>query len=203
MRGRRPSRAAGRQRGALTLLLALLLVPALAAARKAKQPEDLLNPLLSADYALWLVGPVSRLATPEEVEAFLALRDDAAARAFVDAFWQRRDPDPDHPGNALREVFEERLVEADRRFTEAGVPGRRSDRGTVFVLYGAPGEERFEVADHPDDPAVLEWTYPAEAPRGLDGKRPDRRYRFIKRGDVTRFYTPNPRPVRPRPNEPG
>jgi GWxTD domain-containing protein len=188
---------------ALSALLLLLPLVAEAKTKKSDRVEDLMNPLLSPDYALWLVGPVARLATASEVERFTQLTDDEQAKAFVEEFWQRRDPDPQYSGNGLRERFEERLPTADKLYTEAGTPGRRTDRGTLFVLYGAPAVERFDIAEHPDDPPVLIWEYPADAPKGLDGKRPERSYRFIKRGDLTQLFTPNFRPPRPRFDRPG
>ncbi len=187
----------------LLLLLASLALGAGAKDRKRERLEDLMNPLLGPDYSLWLVGPVSRLASAEEIDRFKRLASDAEARVFVDQFWQRRDPDPEYEGNSLAERFEERAREADRKLGEAGVPGRRSDRGTVFILYGPPAEEKFDIAEHPDDPPVLVWTYPADAPKGLDGKPPERAYRFIKRGDLTVFFTPNLKPPRPRLDRPG
>lgn len=183
---------------ALAALCLFALAPALAKERKAPKPEDLMNPLLSPQYALWLLGPVSRLATKEEIERYTRLGSDDEAKGFIADFWQRRDPDPNYEGNSLLERFEERMAEADKKFREASLPGRRTDRGTIFVLYGAPAEERFDIAEHPDDPPVLVWTYPGDAPKGLDGKPPERAYRFIKRGDLTTFFTPNLKPARPR-----
>jgi GWxTD domain-containing protein len=189
------------------LLAALCLLVALgsvsAKERKSERLEDLMNPLLGPDYSLWLVGPIGRLATKDEVERFKRLTNDAEARAFVEQFWANHDPDPQFEGNSLRERFEERAREADRKFGESGVPGWRSDRGTTFILYGPPEEVKFDIAEHPDDPPVLVWTYPADAPKGLDGKPPERSYRFIRRGDVTVFFTPNTRPPRPRLDRPG
>jgi len=172
--------------------------PSLARARKAESVEELMNPLLSPDYALWLVGPIARIATREEIESYLRATSDEEAREVIDEFWRRRDTAPAYAGNPLRERFEERVAEADRLYSEAGLPGRRTDRGTIFVLYGPPAEERFDIPEHPDDPPLLVWAYPADAGEGLDGKRPERLYRFIKRGDLTTFFTPNRRPPRPR-----
>lgn len=184
-------------------LLATLALAASAKERKSERLEDLMNPLLGPDYSLWLVGPISRLATREEIGRFQRLASDAEAKAFVEEFWAKRDPDPEYEGNSLREKFEERAREADRKLGEAGAPGRRSDRGTVFILYGPPAEEKFDISEHPDDPPILVWSYPAGAPKGLDGKPPERAYRFIKRGDLTVFFTPNMKPPRPRLDRPG
>lgn len=166
--------------------------------RKPVKSEDLFNPLLGPEYALFLVGAVSRIATKAEIEAFLRLTDDAAAKVFVDEFWAKRDPEPAYEGNPLRELFEERTREADRRFSEAGVPGRRTDRGATLILYGAPSEIRYDIAEHPDDPPIEVWLYEADSKAGIDGKKPERQFRFIKRGELTAFFTTNIRPPRPR-----
>lgn len=159
---------------------------------------DLTNPFLGPDYSGWLVGPISRMATPEEIQAFLALKDDDQARQFVEAFWAKRDTliDPLR-GKSVRQVFEARSAEADRAFSEAGYLGRRTDRGAIFILYGNPTKTDYEVAPVPSDPPLAVWIYDETAPVGLDGKRPASRYRFVKRGDLTVTYVPG-RPDRLR-----
>ena len=151
---------------------------------------DPINPLLGPTYSQWLVGPIARMATAEEMDAFLALADDAAAAAFIEAFWERRDPAPARPDNPLRTTFDERAAEADRRYTESGYSGRRTDRGTTYILFGEPEKTDYEIPTHPDDPPIEVWFYPAAAEPGLSGEKPAPAYRFIKRGDVTTFFTP-------------
>jgi GWxTD domain-containing protein len=141
----------------------------------------LINPALGPEYSSWLVGAASRLATPEEANEFLTLRDDSQASAFVERFWQRR-------GDPVRRSFEERAAEADRRFSEAGLAGRRTDRGVVFILYGAPQKTDHEVSPVPNGPPIELWVYGTQSPSGLDGKRPSPFYRFIKNGDLTVLY---------------
>lgn len=158
---------------------------------------DLINPALGPEYSGWLIGAVSRIAAPEESQAYLALQDDAAARAFIESFWEKRDPAPAKPGNPLREAFDERSAAADRQFSEAGFLGRRTDRGTIYVLYGRPTKIDFEVSPTPEDSPIEVWTYDSSAPSGLDARRPAGLYRFIKRGDLTVTYLPTQRRVVP------
>jgi GWxTD domain-containing protein len=163
------------------------------------------NPLLSPTYSQWLVGPIGRMASREEIAAYLGLSSDEAAAAFIEAFWERRDPYPLREDNPLRDTFEARAAEADRLYSEAGYLGRRTARGTVYVLYGEPEEVDYEVSPHPDDPPITVWKYPADAPPGLDGRQPERWVRFIKRGDLTEDYRPlrTPAADRPRVHRPG
>lgn len=184
------------------LLLALVLAGAAACSSgaPARSAADLTNPFLGPERSSWLIGPVARIATREEIDAFLALRDDAQAEAFIDRFWESRDATPDEPGNPLRQAFDERAAEADRLYSEAGYRGRRTDRGTIHVLYGPPSKTDFEVSPLPRGPAIELWTYTSGSPAGLDGKRPAPAYRFIKRGDLTVFYVPRQDPrLRDRP----
>ena len=100
------------------------MLAAPAAAKKPKDPEELFNPILGVNYSHWLVGPVVEIATEDEVEAYLLLVDDEGAKAFIDAFWEKR-----AEGVALftkppRQLFDERAAEADKRFSEGASPGR-------------------------------------------------------------------------------
>jgi len=152
---------------------------------------DLTNPFLGPEYSGWLIGPVARLAKPDEIKAYLALHDDGEAAPFIQRFWERRNPNPSH-GNPLLARFEERADVADKKYSEAGVLGRRTDRGTIFILYGPPAKGGFEVARRPADPPIEVWQYGANAPAGLGGMHPDPFYRFTKRGDLTVLYIPRP-----------
>ena len=166
---------------------------------------DLSNPFLGPDYSSWLVGPVARIARPEEIKAYLALHDDGEAAAFIQQFWQRHDSGgPENTGargigvapGALHRpalaIFEERAEVADKKYSEAGVLGRRTDRGTTLILYGPPAKGGFEVATRPGGSPIEVWEYAANTPAGLDGKVPARFYRFTKNGDLTVFYLPRP-----------
>ncbi len=91
---------------------------------------DLTNPFLGPDYSAWLIGPVVRIARPDEIKAYLALHDDGEAAAFIQQFWERRNPKPGQ-ANPLLARFEERSEVADKKYGEAGLLGRRTDRGTM------------------------------------------------------------------------
>jgi GWxTD domain-containing protein len=198
-------------RSVRSLLLGLAAVPLLAgalacgsAAPRATSAADLTNPFLGPEQSSWLIGPIARIASPEEIRTYLALTDEAQATQFIDRFWAQRDPNPGKPGNPLREAFDERSLEADRLFTEAGFRGRRTDRGTIFVVYGPPTKTDFEISPAPGEPAIEAWTYAGTSPAGLDGKKPASLYRFMKRGDLTVTYVPresDPR-LRQRPGMP-
>jgi GWxTD domain-containing protein len=200
------------KRGPALLLLLVALLAALlpvgcgsAGAPASRSRAELTNPFLGPDYSAWLIGPVARIATPQEIQQFLALKDDSQAEAFVQAFWNRRDPSPDKPGNPIREAFDSRAAEADRKYGEAGLLGRRTDRGALYVVYGPPSKTDYEVSPIPNGPPLEVWTYNADAPSGLDARRPAGIYRFIKQGDLTVLYGGNrvaPTLIQPSPEPP-
>lgn len=171
--------------GGLAWTLVLVMAVASAASAQDERRLELTNPFLGPRYAQWLVGAVGDIATEEERSEYLGLESDEDARAFIDEFWQGR--------GTLQQVYEQRAEEADKRFTEGTVPGRRTDRGAIFILFGEPEESEYEEHRNIDDPPVELWRYPKKAEPGLGGEKPNRTYRFIRWGEVTvRFERGDP-----------
>jgi GWxTD domain-containing protein len=156
--------------------------------RKGPGPEDITNFLLSPDLSQWLVGAISRMATEEEIAAYLALTSDEEAKAFIDEFWAKRGPDAVWPNKGKRQLFEERSAEADRLFDEGIYRGRHTDRGTTYVLYGPPDDTRYEQSAQVRSSTVEVWTYSGSTEAGLDEKRPKNFYMFMKQGELTVEY---------------
>ncbi len=148
-------------------------------------PDELINPFLGPEYARWMVGPVAQLASEDERVFYLLIESDEEASAFVEEFWSSRPA-------GLRREFELRAAEADKRYSESGLLGRRTDRGMVYVLFGDPEKTEWEQYRNIDDPNVELWTYPKKVEKGLHGKKPSRRYRFARSGDVMRLYSNDP-----------
>src|SRR5262249_7989530 len=82
----------------------------------------------------WL-DDVDPLITPPEREGYLSLKTPADREAFVQRFWQVRDPYPETPRNEARERWEERLKGAKERWRDP-----QDDRRRVFLLNGEPSE---------------------------------------------------------------
>lgn len=112
----------------------ILLLAALAPACSLLKPEA---ELLPGDAEF--LSKVRYLMTAEERRDFLALPD-AEKPAFVAAFWQKRDPDPATEENELKTEYETRLEMATKLFAGEGQDGYLTDRGRVYILYGAPTE---------------------------------------------------------------
>jgi GWxTD domain-containing protein len=182
-----------RRLGLSTVAFAVLVVTVGAsdtafAAKKIYSAEELFQPFLDGELSQWLVGPIGRLASEDEITEYLRLKTADEAKTFIDAFWARRDSDPGKDGNPVRELYETRAAEADKQFSEAAVPGRRTDRGTIHILYGTPESVDHEEFQDVSGPDVERWRYSKKAEPGLDGRRPEKEYRFAKVGDLTEFY---------------
>ena len=88
---------------------------------------------------LWADGPAKWLMTPEEAAAWTAESSVAGRAEFVEKFWQRRNPNPGAPDNAVRAEFDRRVAFADSYFRlDEKRRGSLTDPGMVFVLLGPP-----------------------------------------------------------------
>lgn len=88
-------------------------------------------------------GPTRWLMLPEEQRQIRRLHTTREAVDFIEAFWRRRDPDPNTPGNEFSKTFYERVEAADRLYPEGGMRGSLTDRGRALTLLGPPPVLRF------------------------------------------------------------
>jgi GWxTD domain-containing protein len=93
----------------------------------------------SQPYTVWLNEEVPYVITSEEKAAFLRLQTNEEREQFIEQFWQRRNPDPDSPENTAREEHYRRIAYANEHFS-SGIPGWKTDRGHIYILWGAPDE---------------------------------------------------------------
>jgi GWxTD domain-containing protein len=172
----------------LLLAIASLVLAGPAAAKKPTSPDDLFNPFLGVEYSYWLVGGIAQIASEEEIRTYLALQDDEAAKAFVESFWQKRNAGTEPFKKTPRQIFEQRAGEADRRFSERAYPGRRTDRGAIFVVHGEPEKIVFESPQTTSGYTLEVWYYPKKPELGLDQEKPKRLYKFVEIEGRTVFY---------------
>jgi GWxTD domain-containing protein len=99
---------------------------------------------LSTTYKTWLNQEVPYIITDEERKAFLSLSNDEERDSFIEAFWQRRNPNPDSPENEYREEHYRRIAYANEHFA-AGKPGWKTDRGHIYIAFGAADD----IDSHP------------------------------------------------------
>src|SRR5882762_9004312 len=132
---------------AVALLSLTFALPAgLAQKRKANdqgqdpsQRERNVKPELKKAYKDWLDKDVAYIITDEERKAFKKLATDDERERFIEEFWRRRDPDPDTDENEFREEYYERIAYANEHYA-SGMPGWKSDRGRIWIMYGKPDE---------------------------------------------------------------
>jgi len=99
---------------------------------------------VSKPYKNWLDQDVRYIITPEEEQAFKLLGTDEERDQFIEQFWLRRDPTPDTEENEFREEHYRRIQYANEHYA-AGIPGWRTDRGRIYIVWGAPDE----IESHP------------------------------------------------------
>lgn len=92
---------------------------------------------LKGPYKTWLNQTVRWIITDKERRAFLNLSNDEERDAFIENFWRRRNPNPDSPYNSYREEIYRRIAYANQHFSD-GEPGWMTDRGMIYIKYGAP-----------------------------------------------------------------
>ncbi|HSS20715.1 MAG TPA: GWxTD domain-containing protein [Pyrinomonadaceae bacterium] len=110
--------------------------------KKSQDPMDKprnVKPELKKAYKDWLEKDVTYVITDEERKAFKKLATDDERERFIEEFWRRRDPDPDTDENEFKEEYYERIAYANEHFS-SGMPGWRSDRGRIWIMYGKPDE---------------------------------------------------------------
>lgn len=137
---------------------ALLILASLAtagASTKKPQQESLKQ---------WLDGPVHYLVTADEIKEFKSLKTDQERVSFIERFWRRRDPTPNTLANEYRELFWQRVKDANEKFLDSVGPGWKTDRGKIYILYGPPEEVKEDVnaqvgQRNKDSVGLIRWTY--------------------------------------------
>ena len=139
-----------------------------------KKNAKALKQELSKPYKKWLDEDVVYIITDEERAAFKQLSNDEERDNFIEAFWQRRDPTPDTEENEYKEEHYQRIAYANEHFA-ARVPGWRTDRGRIYIVFGKPDE----IESHPSGGT---YERPMEEGGGETSTFPfeDWRYRYIE-----------------------
>ncbi|MBZ5494770.1 MAG: GWxTD domain-containing protein [Acidobacteriia bacterium] len=101
--------------------------------QKAKARENTLTDY----YKRWLNEDVIYIITPEERDLFKALTTDEERENFIEQFWARRNEDPREGGNQFKVEHYRRIAYANEHFA-SGIPGWKTDRGRIYILYGEP-----------------------------------------------------------------
>ncbi|MBV9156161.1 MAG: GWxTD domain-containing protein [Acidobacteriaceae bacterium] len=128
---------------------------------------------LAGPWKKWLNEDVVYIITDEEKQAFKRLKTDEERQQFVEQFWLRRDPTPDTEENEYKEEHYRRIAYANDHYA-SGIPGWKTDRGRIYIKYGAPDE----IDSHPSGGS---YERPIEEGGGETSTYPfeDWRYRYI------------------------
>jgi GWxTD domain-containing protein len=144
-------------------------------AAKLKQRKDKeLFKELNPQYKKWLDEDVIYIISSEERSAFVHLQTNEEREQFIEAFWQRRNPDPDSPENTFKEEHYRRIAYANEHYA-SGIPGWKADRGRIYIIWGPPDE----VQSHPTGGS---YDRPPEEGGGETSTYPfeDWRYRYLE-----------------------
>src|SRR6201993_1055438 len=142
--------------------------------KQKKANSKALKQELSGTYKKWLNQDVTYIITPEEKSAFKQLANDEERDQFIEAFWARRDPTPDTPENEFKEEHYRRIAYANEHFA-SGIPGWKTDRGRIYIMYGKADE----IESHPSGGT---YDRPIEQGGGTTSTFPFEiwRYRYIE-----------------------
>ncbi|MGH9702116.1 MAG: GWxTD domain-containing protein, partial [Candidatus Acidiferrales bacterium] len=99
---------------------------------------------LDTPYKKWLNEDVVYIISPEERQTFLRLQTNEEREQFIEQFWLRRDATPDTPENEFKEEHYRRIAYANEHFA-SGIPGWRTDRGRIYIIWGKPDS----IESHP------------------------------------------------------
>ena len=99
---------------------------------------------LDTPYRTWLEEDVVYIITPDERNAFLQLETNEEREQFIEQFSLRRSSNPDLPDNDFKEEHYRRIAYANEHFA-SGIPGWKTDRGRIYIIWGKPDE----IESHP------------------------------------------------------
>jgi GWxTD domain-containing protein len=148
----------------------------------------------ASPYSKWLNEDVVYIIDDAERATFLRLTTDEERDKFVEQFWLRRNPAPGTPTNKFKEEHYRRIAYANAHFgTPSGIPGWRTDRGHVYIVYGPPDEMEVHPTRTPNSRTIEVWMY-----KHVNGIGDYASFTFIDRSGHGDFHlapgTPQPAP---------
>jgi GWxTD domain-containing protein len=94
---------------------------------------------LDTPYRQWLNEDVVYIISPAERQSFLQLETNEEREQFIEQFWLRRSATPDLPDNDFKEEHYRRIAYTNEHFA-SGIPGWKTDRGRMYIMWGPPDE---------------------------------------------------------------
>ena len=161
---------------------------------KSHQREHAALARIPNPYENWLKEDVAYIIDDRERAAFKSLQTNEEREKFIEQFWERRDPTPGTLENEFKEEHYRRIAYANEHFASDFLPGWKTDRGMIYIVYGPPDE----IETHPagdaatGKPPYEQWRY-----RYLDaaGRRPFARRLGAGKNVIIEFDDPDGRGV--------
>ena len=104
-----------------------------------KRRQKAIQRELESPYKKWVNEEVPYIITGDERASFKKLTTDDEREQFIEAFWERRNPNSGSPENEFKEEYYRRIAYANEHFA-SGIQGWRTDRGRIYIMYGPPDE---------------------------------------------------------------
>jgi GWxTD domain-containing protein len=141
--------------------------------KQERKREKAIQKEMESPYKRWLSDEVPYIITDEERSAFKKLTTDDEREQFIEAFWERRNPNPGSPENEFKEEYYRRIAYTNEHYS-SGIPGWKTDRGRIYIMYGPPDE----IDSHPSGGSYMR---PPEEGGGETSTYPFEtwRYRYI------------------------
>ena len=176
----------GQRDRAIAFLVVVLMVGSMTAAslhatppkektsKEEKRRQKAIQKEMESPYKKWLSDEVPYIIMDEERAAFKKFSTDEEREQFIEQFWERRNPNPGSPENEFREEYYRRIAYSNERYA-SGIPGWKTDRGRIYIMYGPPDE----IEDHPSGGT---YDRPPEEGGGQTSTFPFQqwRYRYIE-----------------------
>jgi GWxTD domain-containing protein len=112
--------------------------------KEEKKREKAIQKESESPYKKWIEQEVPYIITDEERQTFKKLATDEERESFIENFWERRNPNPGNPENEFKEEYYRRIAYTNEHYA-SGIPGWKTDRGRIYIMYGPPNE----VDSHP------------------------------------------------------
>src|SRR6267154_71313 len=125
---------------------------------------------LDNSFKTWLNEDVTYIISPDERTAFLQLETNEEREQFIEQFWLLRSSNPDMPDNDFKEEHYRRIAYTNEHYA-SGIPGWKTDRGRIYIIWGAPDE----IESHPTGGT---YDRPMEEGGGSTSTYPWERWRY-------------------------
>ena len=158
------------------------------------------NAQLSPEYKEWPNSPAGFLLTKAEKKEYQEIKADTQAKAWIELFWAKRDPDLGTVFNEFEGDFDARVAAADLQFSTDKVPGSMTDRGRTLIVMGLPSTRAAAPASavpgaienhNEDDRGAAEvWLYRKDRiPANAGIKADELRFYFVETRRGLKDYT--------------